>query len=57
MPVDQPIELDVVVVLAEGIDQDLCHLKPSYVETKLKKKLINNCERFGRTKFYIPGGL
>lgn len=36
MPVDQPVELDVVVVLAEGVYQDLSHLQPAHIEAKLK---------------------
>jgi hypothetical protein len=36
MPVNHPVQFDVVVVFAKGIDQDLGNLEPSHVEAKLE---------------------
>jgi hypothetical protein len=35
MTIDEPIQLNVVVVLAEWVDEHLCHFQPSNVEAKL----------------------
>lgn len=37
MPVDQPIQLDVVVIFAERINQHFCDFQPSDVKTKLQE--------------------
>jgi hypothetical protein len=43
MTVNQPVEFDVVIVLAERIDKNLSHFKPADVETKLKQtETLNN---------------
>lgn len=36
MPVDQPVQFDVIVILAERIDQHFGHLQPAHVEDKLQ---------------------
>lgn len=35
MAVNEPVELDVVVVLAKGVDEHLGHLQPPHVEAEL----------------------
>lgn len=37
MPIDQPVQFDIVVVFAEGIYQHLGNLQPSDIKAKLKK--------------------
>lgn len=39
VPVDEPVELDVVVILAEGVDKDLGDLEPADVEAELKQNI------------------
>lgn len=54
MPIDEPVELDVVVILAEWVDQHLGHFQPPHVETKLQQKhfliLLSTCEHYSRSK-------
>lgn len=37
VPIYQPIQLDIVVILAEWIDQHLGNFQPSDVKTKLQR--------------------
>lgn len=38
MTIDQPVELNVVIVFAEGSDEDFRYLKPSDEKTKLQQE-------------------
>lgn len=38
MPVNQPVQLDIVVVFTEGVDENLCDFQPTDVKAKLKFK-------------------
>ena len=44
MPVDEPVELEVLVVVAEGIDQLFGHLEQAHVEEELEDGEDGNVE-------------
>lgn len=46
MPVNKPIEFDVVVILSEWTDQDFGDLEPTDVEAKLYKNNIKIIRKF-----------
>lgn len=37
MPVNQPIELDIVIILSKRVDQHLGYFQPTDVEAELKQ--------------------
>ena len=39
VPVDHPVHLEVIVVLAEGVDQRLRYLQPTHVEEELQREV------------------
>ena len=36
--VDEPVQLEVIIVLAEGVDQGLGHLEPAHEEGELQRE-------------------
>ena len=46
MSVDEPIQLDVIVVFAERVDEHFSYFQPANVETELDRKLIKAIEMF-----------
>ena len=55
VPVDQVVDVKVLVVLAEGVDQGLCNVEPAKVEDELEDAKQGD-EHVVGCLLVVPGG-